>query len=81
MSQSKPLTFVELVVGDHFIAFPTDGDDAGHGGYRGAQNLFKKIRDMRSQSASDALVQNAVATTSGVLSCMPASMPVLKINV
>ena len=30
---SQPLTFGELAVGDHFICFPTDGDDHGHGGY------------------------------------------------
>lgn len=39
---SKKLTFEELEVGDHFISFPSDGDDKGHGGYRGAHRLFIK---------------------------------------
>ena len=42
-SMSKPLTFGELSVGDAFISFPWDGDDSGHGGYRGHSYLFTKI--------------------------------------
>lgn len=39
---STPLTFGELEVGDHYVAFPRDGDDSGHGGYRGEHYVFKK---------------------------------------
>ncbi len=42
---SKPLTYGELKPGDRFIAFPTDGDDAGHGGYRLGSYLFVKRND------------------------------------
>ena len=41
-TQSKPLTFKELGFGKWFIAFPIDGDDSGHGGYRGRHHLFIK---------------------------------------
>lgn len=40
---SKPKTLAELNVGDKFIYFPTDGDDSGHGGFRGGERLFVKI--------------------------------------
>lgn len=40
---SKPLTVGELDVGDTFIFFPDDGDDSGHGGFRGSGRLFVKI--------------------------------------
>lgn len=41
-TQSRPLVFAELPIGAMFIAFPTDGDDAGHGGFRGIQYVFRK---------------------------------------
>lgn len=68
---SKPLTFGELSIGDHFIGFPVDGDDSGHGGYRGGHNLFRKI----SKRQSD----NAVAVESGTLSWMTNNMEVIKV--
>ncbi len=39
---SIPLKFCELKRGDKFILFPVDGDDDGHGGYRGSHFLFVK---------------------------------------
>lgn len=42
-TQSKPLTLGELKVGTSFIPFPLDGDDSGHGGYRGGHILFTKV--------------------------------------
>lgn len=78
MSQSKPLTFKELAVGDSFIAFPTDGDDSGHGGYRRGANLFRKV-SAEDRTGPTKLVLNARATGSGTHSHMPPSMPVLKI--
>jgi hypothetical protein len=41
--QSKPLTVRDLKVGEKFIFFPSDGDDSGHGGFRGGARLFVKI--------------------------------------
>lgn len=41
-THSQPLTFGELEVGDRFIAFPTDGDDSGHGGFRVGYFLYRK---------------------------------------
>lgn len=39
---SKPLTLADLSVGDVFIRFPMDGDDSGHGGFKGGARLFVK---------------------------------------
>ena len=41
------LTFSELSVGDSFIVFPEPGDNAGHGGYKGSHNVFKKMKPCR----------------------------------
>lgn len=80
MSSSIPLTFAELAVGEHFIAFPTDGDDSGHGGYRRGANLFKKV-SMEDRKSAVELVENAEATRTGARSHMPLGMKVLKIVV
>jgi len=40
-----PLTYGELERGDKFIYFPLDGDDSGHGGFRGGSNVFMKLSD------------------------------------
>jgi|GEM_PF-1685979 len=40
------LTFGELGVGDKFIAFPTPGDNSGHGGFLGTRWIFRKIKKM-----------------------------------
>lgn len=37
---SKPLTLNDLKVGDKFIFFPDDGDDHGHGGFKGSEQLL-----------------------------------------
>lgn len=47
--QSKPSTLAELDDGDYFIAFPTDGDDLGHGGFREGSYLMHKVCDEGSQ--------------------------------
>jgi len=80
MTQSKPLTFGELAVGEHFIAFPLDGDDSGHGGFRGGQNLFRKI-SAEDRTGPTQLAPNAQATGTGTRSNMPVGMRVLKIIV
>jgi hypothetical protein len=40
---SKPLTLADLKVWDTFIVFPSDGDDHGHGGFKGGGRLYVKI--------------------------------------
>lgn len=39
---STPLQVRDLKVGDTFIFFPGDGDDSGHGGFKGGSRLFVK---------------------------------------
>lgn len=41
----EKLSFGDLKVGDIFIGFPTDGDNAGHGGYLDAYHSFFKIEE------------------------------------
>lgn len=48
-SMSQPLTFDELNIGNRFIAFPTDGDDNGHGGYRTGAYVFEKTTPTTAQ--------------------------------
>ena len=74
MSQSTPLTFAELPMGTQFILFPQDGDDSGHGGYRGSQRLF--IKSSNSDWANEA---NAMVLSSGCTSNIPPTMKVLKV--
>lgn len=71
-TESKPLTFGELEEGAKFISFPEDGDDAGHGGYRGGAYLFVKLR----KTTLGAEGENAVKCMTGAGSHMPDSMPV-----
>lgn len=39
---SQKLTFSKIRIKSYFIAFPDDGDDSGHGGFRGKHNVFIK---------------------------------------
>ena len=40
---SKPKSLGDLPIGSHFICFPTDGDDSGHGGFKGGARVKTKI--------------------------------------
>jgi hypothetical protein len=71
-TQSQPLTFGELKVGDEFIAFPLDGDDRGHGGYRSGTFVFLKVEP-------NDRGENALKLATAVRSTMPDSMRVLKV--
>lgn len=74
-TMSTPLTFGELEKGDKFIGFPLDGDDSGHGGFRGAHYVFIKLSgDVGSRG------ENAIRQCDGTLSGMPSSMKVIKIT-
>ncbi|MEK7642130.1 MAG: hypothetical protein AAB365_04055 [Patescibacteria group bacterium] len=55
MSASKPLTFAELEEGAKFIAFPVDGDDAGHGGFRQGSYLLTKLRLTKGKKGENAM--------------------------
>lgn len=72
------LTFGDLEVGEHFIGFPSPGDNHGHGGYLGGYNLFEKTE--RKASGKLAPVDSgSAADQRGVVSHFPDSMPVIKV--
>ena len=52
MSDPK-LKFGDLALGDHFICWPVPGDNAGHGGYLGAQRLFVKTGELTANNGSN----------------------------
>ncbi len=79
-TQSKPLTFAELEVGDHFISFPLDGDDSGHGGYRNGSYVFKKTGNEQHVVGTASPV-NAKRLVDGCGSHMPEGMKVCKVFV
>lgn len=64
---SKKLCFEELEVGDHFIGWPVDGDDRGHGGYRTGNRLFVKSSPTTARDGR------------GMTSTMPSGMTVIKV--
>ncbi len=69
---SAYLTFGELNAGDRFIGLPQPGDDGGHGGFKGPHYIFQKIEG--------AGRDNAMRQKDGILSCMPDSMPIIKVE-
>jgi hypothetical protein len=77
-TQSEPLTFGELKIGKKFIGFPIDGDDAGHGGFRGTHNIFIKTREDKSKP-QQIPKHNAMTVRDGTPSHMPAGMRVIQV--
>ncbi len=75
--ESKPLTFGELKVGEHFVDFPTDGDDSGHGGFRRGSYVFEKI-DPTSTKIEN-WFENAIRKMDKVKSTFPDTMLVYKV--
>ena len=75
---SIPLTFGELLVGDHFIGFPQDGDDSGHGGYRSEFHVFKKV-NRKKKNKIYAYCDNAQRLRDKNYSHFPGDMPVCKV--
>lgn len=65
---NQRLKFGDLEPGDHFICWPVPGDNAGHGGFLGAQRLFVKTGARTAISGS------------GVESTMNDSMDVIKVS-
>ena len=72
-TQSTPLTFGELEEGELFIGFPLDGDDSGHGGFRGSHRLFEKC------CAPHGTDDNAFSAENHTGSRMPNTMKVIKV--
>lgn len=68
-TMSIPLTFGELAMREHFVGFPVDGDDSGHGGFCGTHNVFVKTSP-----------NEAMNITSHALSQFPEKMQVLRLN-
>lgn len=85
-TQSRPMEFAELSVGEYFIAFPLDGDDGGHGGFRGSANVFRKVSDEDRISDLE-LAQNSVCiahrSSNGrvITTHSPPTMQVLRVSV
>jgi len=61
------LKFGALERGEHFICWPTPGDNSGHGGYLDAQRLFVKTGELTANNGS------------GIESSMNAKMDVIKV--
>ncbi len=79
--QSRPLTLNDLKIGDTFICFPDDGDDSGHGGFKGGGVLFVKISPYH---PGDKLYHESFRYTCreherGIINSLPLSTPVLKV--
>lgn len=72
-TESKPLTFGELKLGDHFVDFPMDGDDSGHGGFRKGVYVFEKIGKQHDRP------ENAIRVMDDMDSTFPDTMQVYKI--
>ena len=68
------LTFADLKVGDYFIDFPTPGDNHGHGGYKAAAVLHKRIKPIFKKGHRGNAVDDR-----GVKSIIPDTMEVEKV--
>ena len=66
--------FGDLKDGAKFIAFPTDGDNQGHGGYLGPYRVFIKLAKVLQNG------ENAVSEQYGILSSMPEKMWVIELR-
>ncbi len=75
--ESTPLTFGELKIGDHFVDFPTDGDDSGHGGFRKGAYVFQKIK--KEKTTHKEVYENAVRLFDKNKSGFPDAMTVYKV--
>lgn len=73
------LTFGELNVGDRFIAFPSPGDNSGHGGYLRGSYLFEKINGNDRTADGLGIVDNSKRVKDQELSHIPAGMWIYKI--
>jgi len=61
------LKFGSLELGEHFICWPVQGDNSGHGGFLGAQRLLVKTGELTANNGS------------GIESSMNEKMDVIKV--
>ena len=73
------LAFEDLQVGDKFIAWPTPGDNSGHGGFLRGSNLFMKTAPVK-QEGLLTFSYNAVRLLDGNHCSMPPALCVLLIR-
>lgn len=73
------LTFGELGIGQKFISLPRPGDNSGHGGFRGAHNLFAKTLQ-KAEMKYGTPHGSATNVKRGVSSDFPDSMPVILVE-
>ncbi len=77
---SKPCTIADLKVGDTFIPFPTDGDDHGHGGFRGGSRLFIKIEPYHpGDPYHESFIYTCKNYATGEVTALPLRYPIIKI--
>lgn len=76
-TMSKPLTFGELKVYEHFVDFPIDGDDSGHGGFRKGAYVFKKTEPIPTEW--EGVFENAFRLIDGNRSHFSDTMLVYKV--
>jgi len=65
----EKLTFGDLKEGDKFIGFPLEGDNDGHGGFKGTHWIFEKIDTCKGKSLK-----------SETISTYPDGMHVIKVD-
>jgi len=74
----EPLTFRELEIGDMYIALPLPGDNEGHGGFKGAHYIFRKIGPV--QRGINLPTYNAERINDKQLSSFPDLTHVIKVE-
>jgi hypothetical protein len=79
---SRPKTVADLKVGDKFIVFPDDGDDSGHGGFRGGCRLFVKIEPRHPGDSwhEDARLTAREYERPEIETVIPLRMPVIQVH-
>lgn len=80
-TRSVPLEFRELVVGDHFICFPVDGDDLGDGGYRGIFHVCRKTQPCTIDTPWEPDKSNVLRLADGKESRVTPTLMVIKVAI
>lgn len=78
---SDKLILGDLKPWDAFIVFPMDGDNAGHGGYKGTHNLFVRIPEIDGDKPNEGGLNNVFSVLDTRYSMLPYSMEVIKVGV
>jgi len=72
------LTFGDLKEGQKFISFPVDGDNSGHGGYKGDHWICLKLRDV---SVKEKGRDNAIRCMDGCCISCPDDMNIISVAI